>query len=86
MKRLFVVYQMGKVASAAIAETLAAVDGAEVAHRDYLSRQRIEASLANALKLDRTDETYWHTSRQLLANLEVHRRLKRIGAIVKSCV
>lgn len=86
MKRLFVVYQMGKVASAAIAETLAAVDGAEVAHCHYLSRQRIEASLSNALKHDQTDETYWHTSRQLLANLDVHRRLKRIEAELETDV
>jgi len=46
MKRLFVIYQMGKVASAAIAETLAAVDGAEVAHRDYLSCQGKESRRA----------------------------------------
>jgi hypothetical protein len=85
-KRLFVVYQMGKVASAAIAETLAAIDGAEVAHCHYLSRHTLEESLANALKLDLSDETYWHTSRQLLANLDVHRRLRRIEAELETGV
>lgn len=79
-KRLFVVYQMGKVASVSIAETLATVDGAEVEHCHYLSRGRIEGNLTKALNAGISPETYWQTSRGLLKNLDVHRRIRRIQA------
>jgi hypothetical protein len=82
-KRLFVVYQMGKVASVAIAETLAAIDGAEVEHCHYLSRAVIEASLTKALNPELSEETYWHTSRQVLKNLDVHRRIRQIESGVE---
>ena len=57
-QRLFVVYQMGKVASVSIAETLAAIAGAEVQHCHYLAKNTIEASLAKALNPDFSQETH----------------------------
>ncbi|RLS78385.1 MAG: hypothetical protein DWI03_04415 [Planctomycetota bacterium] len=77
-QRLFVVYQMGKVASVSIAETLAAIAGAEVQHCHYLAKNTIEASLTKALNPDFSQETYWHTSRQMLSNLDLHRRIRQI--------
>ncbi len=78
-KQVFIVYQMGKVASSSIVAALSTVRGADVHHCHFLAPASLRKAAERALDPMLSRFHYHHLSRQLLANLDCHRLIGRAG-------
>ncbi len=78
-KQVFIVYQMGKVASSSIVAALSTVRGADVHHCHFLAPASLRKAAERALDPMLSRFQYHHLSRQLLANLDCHRLIGRAG-------
>ncbi len=76
-KQVFIVYQMGKVASSSIVAALSTIPGAKVHHCHFLAPASLRRAAERALDPALSRFQYHHLSRQLMANLDCHRLVSR---------
>lgn len=74
---IFVVYQMGKVASTSIVNSLSAIPGAKAFQSHFLTGDALKQAADRLIDSEMSNYGYQHLSRQFLRNLDLFRLLKR---------